>query len=117
MSRGEVEFLVDAQLPPALARAITAAGYTAQHVADVGLLHEADTPIWNFACEHGCALVTKDEDFVAIRQRSKRGATVVWLRIRNSVAAVMRRAGGILVGGKPGESRGVRRRRRVRRGE
>jgi len=45
MSRREVEFPVDAQLPPALARAITAAGYTAQHVADVGLLQEADTPI------------------------------------------------------------------------
>lgn len=32
MSRREVEFLVDAQLPPASAKAITDAGYTALHM-------------------------------------------------------------------------------------
>lgn len=84
MIRRKVDFLVDAQLPPALARAIADAGYTAQHVADVGLLHAADVPIWNFACEHGCVLITKDEDFAAIRRRSKRGASVVWLRLPNT---------------------------------
>ena len=29
-------------------------------------------------------LVTKDEDFVAIRQRAKDGVPLVWLRLRNS---------------------------------
>jgi predicted nuclease of predicted toxin-antitoxin system len=41
-------------------------------------------PIWHFAREHGCALITKDEDFVAIRLRANDGVTVVWLRIRNA---------------------------------
>ena len=50
----------------------------------MGLLQAADVPIWDFACERGCALITKDEDFVAIRQRAKDGVTVVWLRVRNS---------------------------------
>jgi predicted nuclease of predicted toxin-antitoxin system len=78
------EFLVDAQLPPALAKAITEAGYPARHVSDVGLLQADDLPIWDFAREQGCALITKDEDFVAIRLRAKDGVTVVWLRIRNA---------------------------------
>jgi predicted nuclease of predicted toxin-antitoxin system len=80
----DFDFLVDAQLPPILAKAITDAGYPARHVSDVGLLHATDMPIWDFAREQGCALITKDEDFVAIRQRASDGVTVVWLRIRNS---------------------------------
>jgi predicted nuclease of predicted toxin-antitoxin system len=79
------DFLIDAQLPPALAKAITKAGYSARHVSDVGLLQADDLPIWDFAREHGCALITKDEDFVSIRLRTKGGGvTVVWLRIRNA---------------------------------
>jgi predicted nuclease of predicted toxin-antitoxin system len=36
-----LKVLVDAQLPPALARAISQAGHPAEHVMDVGL-HTAD---------------------------------------------------------------------------
>ena len=43
------DFLIDAQLPPALAKAITKAGYSARHVSDVGLLQADDLPIWDFA--------------------------------------------------------------------
>jgi len=89
MSGRDFDFLVDAQLPPILARAITEAGYLARHVSDVGLLQAADIPIWDFACTQGCALITKDEDFVAIRQRATDGVTVVWLRIRNSSRQVL----------------------------
>jgi len=84
MTGHEIGFLVDAQLPPALARAIAAAGYPARHVLDAGLLQAADLAIWDFACDQGCALITKDEDFVAIRLRATDGVTVVWLRIRNA---------------------------------
>ena len=84
MAEQGVAFLVDAQLSPALAKAIAAAGYSARHVADVGLLQAADAPIWDFARDHGYALITKDEDFVSIRLRAKDSVAVVWLRIRNS---------------------------------
>jgi predicted nuclease of predicted toxin-antitoxin system len=33
-----VRFLIDAQLPPALARYLAALGHDAKHVSDVGLL-------------------------------------------------------------------------------
>jgi predicted nuclease of predicted toxin-antitoxin system len=84
MTGHDFDFLVDAQLPPILARSIADAGYPARHVSDVGLLHAADIAIWDFARAQRCALITKDEDFVAIRQRANDGVPVVWLRIRNS---------------------------------
>jgi len=84
MTGREFDVLVDAQLPPAMARAIAEAGYSARHVVNVDLLQAADMPIWDFACKQGCTLITKDEDFVAIRLRATDGVTIVWLRIRNS---------------------------------
>ncbi|MBU2807009.1 DUF5615 family PIN-like protein [Acidithiobacillus ferrooxidans F221] len=37
-----MQFLVDAQLPPALARWISAQGYSACHVADIGMASARD---------------------------------------------------------------------------
>jgi hypothetical protein len=76
-------------LPPALARAISAAGHNARHVFDAGLLHAGDDAIWALAEQHGDALVSKDEDFVAIRVRSASTVPVVWLRIRNAPKAAL----------------------------
>ncbi|MBU2758926.1 DUF5615 family PIN-like protein [Acidithiobacillus sulfurivorans] len=40
-----MQFLVDAQLPPALARWISAQGYSASHVADIGMSSALDLEI------------------------------------------------------------------------
>jgi predicted nuclease of predicted toxin-antitoxin system len=58
-----LRFLVDAQLPPALARWIRAQGQDADHVADVGLLDAPDTSVWDLAIRQGYAVITKDRDF------------------------------------------------------
>ncbi|MGH9928510.1 MAG: DUF5615 family PIN-like protein [Pyrinomonadaceae bacterium] len=52
-------FLVDAQLPPALARWLIQQGHTAQHGNDIGLREAADTEIWNQALSTGAILVTE----------------------------------------------------------
>ena len=44
-----MRFLVDAQLPPALARWITEHGRDATHVADCGLAAADDRVIWQHA--------------------------------------------------------------------
>ncbi len=44
-----MRFLVDAQLPQALARSLTAEGHDAEHVADVGLSAAQDKVIWDYA--------------------------------------------------------------------
>lgn len=47
-----MRFLVDAQLPPALARWLTEQGHHAQHVADIGMMAATDNQIWQWAIEH-----------------------------------------------------------------
>jgi transcriptional regulator with XRE-family HTH domain len=44
-----MRFLVDAQLPPALARWLAAQGHEAEHVSDCGLAQAADPAVWDYA--------------------------------------------------------------------
>jgi len=56
-------FVVDAQLLPSLAEALSDAGCQAVHVADLGLLASTDQHIWNEAISRSAAVVTKERDF------------------------------------------------------
>lgn len=80
-----MRFVVDAQLPPALARYLSSVGHEAEHVGDVGLLGASDERIWDYAAAAGAVLVTKDEDFVTMRAlRRHGGPAVIWVRIGNT---------------------------------
>jgi len=79
-----VLFLVDTQLPAALARWLREKGHQAEHVLDVNLAQSKDTPIWRYALERGAVIVSKDEDFAERVRRGRPGPAVVWLRIGNS---------------------------------
>ncbi|OFW15709.1 MAG: hypothetical protein A3F70_15770 [Acidobacteria bacterium RIFCSPLOWO2_12_FULL_67_14] len=78
-----MRFLVDAQLPPALARRIEALGHSADHVFDSGLTTAPDNAIRAHAAKIGAVIVTKDEDF-AIHRLLQEGPAVVWIRIGNT---------------------------------
>ena len=78
-----MRFLVDAQLPPALARTLAAAGHEAYHVADVRLAGASDEAIWQRAIEIDAVVVTKDADFSRICVLSD-GPAVVWIRRPNT---------------------------------
>lgn len=78
-----MKFLVDAQLPPALARAIAEHGHDAVHVSDLGLQSANDLVIWNEAVRLGSVIVSKDEDFVTRRIGRPPAPPVVWVRIGN----------------------------------
>jgi predicted nuclease of predicted toxin-antitoxin system len=78
-----VRFLVDAQLPPGLALLLGDAGHTAEHVNEIGLGAASDDVIWTYACDNNAALVTKDEDFVAL-SRLPAAAPVIWIRLGNT---------------------------------
>jgi predicted nuclease of predicted toxin-antitoxin system len=77
-------FLVDAQLPPALARWFQEQGYKSSAVANVGLRDAVDTEIWDFALNGDWVIVTKDQDFAARVVQEEVSPQVVWLRIGNS---------------------------------
>lgn len=85
-----MRFLVDAQLPPALALWLREAGYDAQAVREVGLRDADDTVIWRHALAHRWVIVTKDEDFVQRAHTGAAGPLVVWLRIGNTSNASLR---------------------------
>lgn len=79
-----MRFIVDAQLPPALARFIAAQGHDADHLLDHGMLASADGAIWAYAMANDAVIVTKDEDF-ALMFANTRAATprIVWIRVGN----------------------------------
>jgi predicted nuclease of predicted toxin-antitoxin system len=62
-------FLIDNQLPVALARFIAANGFDCFHVRDVALDFADDRTIWAYAKDRNYVIVTKDEDFQAMANR------------------------------------------------
>jgi predicted nuclease of predicted toxin-antitoxin system len=78
-----IRFLVDAQLPPGLARRLTVRGHAAEHVNRIGLGNTSDSAIWQYAVRTGATLVTKDEDFAALASQASTGPQVVWIRVGN----------------------------------
>lgn len=85
-----MRFLVDAQLPPALARWLREADHEAEHVEDVGLREANDGAIWSHALQAGAAIITKDEDFAARSAQAETAPVIVWLRIGNTTNLALR---------------------------
>ncbi len=85
-----MKFLVDAQLPPALAGWLREAGHEAQHVEDVGLREAEDRVIWAHALQTGVIIVTKDEDFAERSARETTTPVIVWLRVGNTTNRFLR---------------------------
>ena len=81
-----MRFLIDAQLPPGLARWLSKRGHVSHHVNDLGLGASPDHAIEAKAREMGAVIWSKDADF-ADRARRTPGLQVVWLRIGNTTNA------------------------------
>jgi predicted nuclease of predicted toxin-antitoxin system len=78
-----MRFLVDAQLPPALARWLVGRGFEAEHVADCEMQAASDAEIWDYAVRVGAVIITKDEDFAQRTVLNGVGPTIIWLRAPN----------------------------------
>jgi predicted nuclease of predicted toxin-antitoxin system len=79
-----MRFIVDAQLPPALARWLTDHGHEAEHVFDFGGDGTTDSEIWRRALMKTAAIITKDEDFSMRSMREADAPQVVWIRVGNT---------------------------------
>ena len=77
-----MKFLVDAQLPPWLARWLIDRGHEAEHVSEIGLGGAADADIARQAESDGAVLVSKDEDFLILRLPDR--FPLLWLRCGNT---------------------------------
>ncbi len=84
-----MRLLMDAQLPPGLARWLVARGFPAAPVRELGLRDSDDGSIRNFATKGNWAVVTKDEDFAIRCLNDPASPSVVWLRIGNCTNRVL----------------------------
>ena len=80
-----MRFVVDAQLPPALAEWLCEKGHDAVAVRDIGLRDADDRTIWERTVIDHAAIVTKDEDFTLITPGSPDSPQILWVRTGNLV--------------------------------
>jgi len=78
-----VKLLIDAQLPPALAKQLQEHGHSANHVADIGLALSPDHSIWALAGQTGAVLISRDADFALMRIWFPDGPAVIWITLGN----------------------------------
>ncbi len=84
-----MRFLIDGQLPPALARLLEEHGHTADHITQIGPADAPDRDLLLYALEHDAVLVTKDEDFADMIATGLEAPPVVWIRIGNTRRAAL----------------------------
>lgn len=87
-----MRFVVDDQLPPALADRLAALGHETEHVLRIGLGGASDHAIWKAFLARKAVLITKDEDFTELARRPGARCQVVWLRVGNTTAEALWRA-------------------------
>ncbi len=78
-----MRLLFDEQLSEALVQRVADEFPGALHVRVLGRGGALDLDVWEMAREHGCVLVTKDEDFHRLSLLRGAPPKVVWLRIGN----------------------------------
>ena len=81
-----MKLVLDAGLPPRLAKALVRKGHVAWHVTDCGMLAAKDRDIGRFAAEQGAVVVTGNCDFAAD------GPPVLWLRLGTVASGALEKA-------------------------
>lgn len=79
-----MKFLVDAQLPPALADWLRDQGHDAVHAMHSVGVDAPDSAIWASAQREGRSIVTKDRDFAIWASARRTGPQIVWIRLGNA---------------------------------
>jgi len=84
-------FLLDENLSPRLAAALSAQFPGTVHVRDVQLKGQSDHQIWSFAGENGYTIVTKKDDFRGLSLLRGAPPKVIWMVVGNtSTAEILR---------------------------
>jgi predicted nuclease of predicted toxin-antitoxin system len=78
-----MNFLVDAQLPPALAVQLRATGHDSVHVTDVLPGNAPDVALLDHAARHGLVIISKDADFVQLAGQTRPPVQLLWVRLGN----------------------------------
>jgi predicted nuclease of predicted toxin-antitoxin system len=87
-----VRFLVDNQLPAALAVYLRQKGLDCQHVLDAGLAEAPDAGICRYAAAHDRIIISKDEDFFYLASQPEKQIRFLWVRLGNCRTAALLQA-------------------------
>ncbi|MFN0105252.1 MAG: DUF5615 family PIN-like protein [Bryobacteraceae bacterium] len=91
-----MKFLVDNQLPAALARFLTSRGVDCWHVLDIYLAGASDVEIWEYASRNDCVVISKDEDFLYLANAPSAKPRLIWIRLGNCRTKALLAAIGLL---------------------
>jgi predicted nuclease of predicted toxin-antitoxin system len=78
-----VKFLIDNQLPAALALYLKKRGFDCQHVLDAGLDQASDAEICRYASTQERIIISKDEDFFYLASQPRGQIRLLWVRLGN----------------------------------
>ena len=78
-----MKFLVDNQLPTALAQYLRKRGFDCQHALEAGLGDALDTDICRYAELQERIIISKDEDFFYFAKQREAKIRVIWVRLGN----------------------------------
>jgi len=84
-----VKFIVDNQLPVALAENLRDRGLDCQHVLEAGLGDAADSVICRHAELQDRIIISKDEDFFYFAKQRHAKIKLIWIRLGNSRTAAL----------------------------
>ncbi len=78
-----MKFIVDNQLPAALAQYLRKRGFDCQHVLEVGLGEALDREICEYAGLQERIVISKDEDFFYLAKQGEAKIRLIWVRLGN----------------------------------
>jgi len=79
-----MKLLFDQNLSPRLPRLLADLYPDSVHVRDIGFSDATDTEIWDYAKQHGFAIVSKDSDFQQKSLLYGSPPKFIWIRLGNS---------------------------------
>lgn len=79
-----MKLLFDENLSSRLLSELSSVFSDSQHVDQVGLQGQADMAVWQYAQQHGFAIVSKDDDFRQLSFLHGSPPKVIWLSVGNA---------------------------------
>jgi predicted nuclease of predicted toxin-antitoxin system len=78
-----MKLLFDQNLSPRLPRILADLYPDSVHVREIGLRDATDTEIWDYAKQHGFAIISKDSDFQQKSVLYGHPPKLIWIRLGN----------------------------------
>ena len=78
-----MKFIVDNQLPAALAQFLRKRGFDCEHVVEAGLGDALDSDICRYAELQERIIISKDEDFLYFANQPGARIKLIWVRLGN----------------------------------